>query len=165
MSKVYQGLEGHPFNVGQPKEMKVGQLAWVPVQFIQQIPWIMDTERKTPSSHTDSNFEVRQMKHTDFHKKDKLPLKAFALGETEELMVAQAKKRPCILISKNRTTKHSKEVADAMRGKRHQLASDSIFAPLFGLSCEDDPKGYPALLAMRTRVLVDCGRFARVFVT
>src|SRR5206468_11905757 len=92
ISPFYRQLDPQTFR----SQFESGQIAWVPTPFAADIPQIMEVERESPDDHFASKFQIRNMKESDFRKQQKLPIKLLNLGETEELVVARSKLRPCI---------------------------------------------------------------------
>src|SRR5437870_447309 len=88
IAPFYRQLDPKTFR----SQFESGQIAWVPTPFAADIPQIMEVERESPDDHFASKFQIRNMKESDFRKKQKL----LNLGETEELVVARSKLRPCI---------------------------------------------------------------------
>lgn len=143
-----------PFNAG-PTNMCVGQIAWVPAYFIEQIPYVLDFERETPTDHYAVKFKIRKMGNTDFLRRTKLPVQGMSLFETEECLAVKAKKRPCIMLAKNLTLS-----APAMgpgitqKTKTHLLHDAALFLPLYGVDDASHVGGIPQAMVDRIKVLM-----------
>ena len=114
-----------------PEKMTPGQLAWLPCQFVEYVPYILDAERLSPTDHYNIQGDLRQIEKNDFRKKDKLPVAALKLNQTEELMVSRAKKRLCILLAASNNSTNSSELKKVATKKSHLNQSEGLFLPLY----------------------------------
>src|SRR5881296_3540205 len=71
ISPFYRQLNPTTFR----SQFESGQIAWVPTPFAADIPQIMEVQRESPDDHFASKFQIRNMKETDYRKKQKLPIK------------------------------------------------------------------------------------------
>jgi len=71
-----------------------GHLYWVPVPETQEVPRVLDVQRATPDEHWATVFEITEIGNHHFKTRNRLPIKKLDLGETEELLIAKAKKCP-----------------------------------------------------------------------
>lgn len=136
------------------KEPVVGQLCWVPVCRLEEVPFILDVERAQPTEHYATKFQVRQMTGDDFKKKDRLPIKLLNLGNTEELIAQRAKKRMAIVVSTESTVHDDLQALLKSRAQRHLQHKFITVAPLYGVEGIGHDGGFPAVLVARIKALL-----------
>ena len=132
----------------------VGHLVWCPVPHLEEVPRILDVDRASSNEHYATKFSIVQITQDHFRRKEKLPIKALSLGDTEELLISKAKKRPCIIVTGNNTTFTDPAVVDEIQGRRHLQDNSVIVAPIYGLATYEDPKGFPPIMAARIKALL-----------
>ncbi|MGF1612141.1 MAG: hypothetical protein ACFCUQ_22300 [Kiloniellales bacterium] len=132
----------------------LGQFVWYPVPHLEEVPRILDVERASSEVHFASKFEIVQINDRHFKKKEKLPIKALSLGETEELLIAKAKMRPCIILSVDNTKFNDKAIAGEIGKRRHLQDRSMTIAPAYGLATPGDPTGFPPVMTARIRALM-----------
>lgn len=142
-----------PFS-NSPNKMQVGQIAYVPAQFVEIIPNLFEVERAVPTDHENVKYKIRPVTASDFRRKSKLPIKGLNLNETEELLASKAKLRPCILLARGNTLDADDAVKAAIGRRKHLLRDDAIFVPLYGTVRPDHSTGFPQALVNRIRVLM-----------
>ena len=121
-----------------------GQIAWVLTPFTDGIPQIMKVERDSPEDHFASKSQLRNMKESDFRKKQKLPIKLLNPGETEELVVVRSKLRPCIVLQIGQTSFPDRECWDRLVISKSsllppELESDPLLPTVAGRSLSRRP--------------------------
>lgn len=136
------------------KGLGVGHFVWCPVQNLEEVPRILEVDRAVSTAHYASKFEITQLQSHHFKSRQKLPIKALALGETEELLISKAKKRPCIILSDENTNFSDAPVLDEVRKRRHLQDRSVLIAPVYGIATMDDPSGFPAIMAARIRAFL-----------
>lgn len=136
------------------KEPVVGQLCWVPVCRLEEVPFILDVERAQPTEHYATKFQVRQMTGDDFKKKDRLPIKLLNLGNTEELVAQRAKKRMAIVVSTDSTVHDDLQSLLKSRAQKHLQHKFITVAPLYGVEGPGHDGGFPPVLVARIKALL-----------
>ena len=136
------------------KGIGVGHLIWCPVPHLEEVPRILEVDRAVSTAHYASTFEIVQMGRDHFKKKQKLPIKALALGETEELLISKAKKRPCVVVSDPNTAFTDAPLKDEIGQRRHLQDSSVAVAPIYGLATPEELSGFPSIMTARIRVLL-----------
>ncbi|MHB8253895.1 MAG: hypothetical protein ACYDEV_09405 [Acidiferrobacter sp.] len=91
---------------------------------------------------------------SEIRTKSKLPVKALALGKTEELLISKAKKRPCLVVACDNTSYTDKTVAAELHGRRHLQDSSMILAPIYGIASPENETGFPPVMVARIRALL-----------
>ncbi len=132
----------------------VGQFVWCPVPHLEEVPRILEVERATSETHYASKFEIVQMTSGHFRKKQKLPIKLLSLGETEELLISKAKKRPCVIVACDNTAFADAPLVAELKKRRHLQDSSMILAPIYGLATPEDEKGFPPIMAARVKAFL-----------
>ena len=132
----------------------VGHFVWCPVPHLEEVPRILEVERASSEAHYATKFEIVQVGGDHFKRKSKLPIKALALGETEELLISKAKNRPCIVVSAQTTIFEDETITSELRRRRHLQDNSMILAPLYGLATPDDPKGFPPIMVARIKTFL-----------
>lgn len=129
----------------------MGQICWVPVTYLDKIPRILDVKRADPSEHYATSFEIRNMSDQDFKKKNRLPIKALKLRETEELIIARAKRRQAIIVATGSNT----IFGDPGKGvsKDHHEEDNILVVPLYGVEYEEHKGGYPSKMVARVKAM------------
>jgi hypothetical protein len=81
-----------------------GDIYWVPSPAVDEVPRILDVRRADPVTHEILEYEILQIHGRHFTERaDRLPIKLLPLTATEELVVAKAKKRPCVTLREPRS--------------------------------------------------------------
>lgn len=133
----------------------LGQLCWIVSPHVYPIPKIMDVERADPQEHFATKFQIRDMNpRVDFKVKNRLPIKALALRDTEELLIQRAKVRPAIVVA-TAVTQYP-DVARVLRplGLEHLQHACILTAPLFGIQTAEHSGGFPPIMVARIRGLM-----------
>lgn len=149
-----------PFYVTLPEDSfrrtpSPGQLCWVVSPHIYPIPKVMDVERADPEEHYATKFHIRDVNpKTDFKIKSRLPIKALALRDTEELLIQRAKIRPAIVVGAGTT--RFPDVAKILRpmGPEHLQHESIVTVPLFGIQAAERSGGFPPVMVARIRGLM-----------
>jgi hypothetical protein len=148
-----------PFYVDIPSDVfkntpTTGQLCWIPSPQPDIIPQIFEIQRADPTEHQIGKFVIRNVRETDFLRKDELPIYKLRLRLHEELMIQKAKRRPAIVLSTSNTMFQDINHLLTAQGKKH-LQRDSIFAiPIFGIERTDHPGGFPPIMTARIKALM-----------
>jgi len=150
ISPFYRQLDSKTFR----SQFESGQIVWIPTPFTADIPQVMEVERESPDDHFASKFQIRNMKESDFRKKQKLPIKLLNLGETEELVVARSKLRPCIVLKVGQTSFSDLTKALKQAGKGHFQKEDLAAIPIYSIEKEDGDTGFPAVMVARIKALM-----------
>ena len=131
-----------------------GQLVWCPVPHLDEVPRILEVERRESTDHYATRFEIVQINNTHFKKKEKLPIKLLSLGETEELLISKSKKRPCIVIACENTTFDDAPIIAELNRRKHIQDKSMILAPLYGLATPATEGGFPPIMTARIRAFL-----------
>jgi hypothetical protein len=112
-----------------------GNIFWVPVAYIDEVPRVLDVQRADPNNHTSIQFAIQQVQSHHFTERpNRLPLKLLTLHATEELIVAKGKRRPVLVLSANKVasiagvSKHEDRFIKPLEKSCH------IVAPMFSTS-------------------------------
>lgn len=132
----------------------LGHFVWCPVTHLDEVPRILEVERAASEAHYATRFHISQMNGNHFKAKQKLPVKALSLGDTEELIISKAKKRPCLVLACNNTSFKDPMILSEIKNKRHLQDESMILAPIFGSATPDDEKGFPPIMVARIRVFL-----------
>lgn len=132
----------------------VGCLVWCPVPHLEEIPRILDVERAKSEDHYATKFQITQLSKDHFKSKAKLPIKALALGDTEELLISKAKKRPCLIVASRNTTYDDVRIQEELRRRRHLQDQSMILAPIYGIASPDNKTGFPPVMVARIKALL-----------
>lgn len=121
----------------QSDKHEVGQIVFTPVTYTERRHSLYSIRRSDSTDHNAASFEFRSLKDdVDFRKKtDRLPIKALALGETEELLAIKAKMRPCLIIAKL----DKLDLKSLPEGTQKNMALNSfdsvyLLAPIYSIS-------------------------------
>ena len=88
-------------------------------------------DRENPNEHYATNFKIRNMTDQDFRKKQKLPIIALTLRETEELLIQKAKKRLAITVAAENTL--YSDVNENIGGREHLQEENILVLPHYGI--------------------------------
>lgn len=133
-----------------------GDLYWVPVSEIREVPLIMDVKRATPEEHIATHFEIKEIASNHFQKRDRLPVHKLRLDDTQELMVNRAKKRICVVLSDSPPSVTAEEFKS---GEQRRLAQKSfnarnyLLSPTYSVSTPVKPTSFGPELVARIRAL------------
>jgi hypothetical protein len=132
----------------------VGHLVWAPVPHLEEVPRILEVERAGSQEHYASRFSIVQTGNTHFRPKQKLPIKLLSLGETEELLVSKAKKRPCIIVAADNTAFEDEKTKTEIGKRRHLQDQSMLLAPIYGTASNEIVDGFPPIMTARIRALL-----------
>jgi hypothetical protein len=118
-----------------------GHVYWVPTPNVEEVPKILDAERATPTEHEITSFEIREIRRLN-------------LGDTEELMVAKAKKRLVVVLA-SITTDGISTLPDGTQKRlaKHLEKPSYLVAPLYSASSVMNPGTFGPVLVARIRAL------------
>lgn len=137
--------------------LEVGQIVFTPVTFTERRNNIYAVRRSDSTTHDSVNFEFRSLDDSlDFKKKtDRLPIKALALGETEELLAIRAKKRPCLIIAKLDRLDNS-SLPEGVQQKKALNSFDNIYllAPIFSISSGSKTTAFGPVMTARIKCMM-----------
>lgn len=131
-----------------------GRIVWCPVGNVEEVPRVLDVERATPTDHFATKFSIVQMGAGHFKERTRLPVKSLTLQGTEELLIAKAKKRPCVVVSSPNTDFADHETVPEIKRKRHLWNGAVLLAPLYGLETAADGQGFPPVMVARIKALL-----------
>ncbi|WP_201097574.1 hypothetical protein [Thiocystis minor] len=151
---ILQVFESFYENVAQSEKPAPGHLYWVPTPEVNEVPRILDVARASPSEHEVSSFTICDIAKTHFKKRDRLPIKSLSLGETEELIIAKAKRRPAVIIS----VMASENIQGLPEGHQQRMAKHLekpcyLVAPLYSTATAMKPGTFGPVLVARIRAL------------
>jgi hypothetical protein len=150
--KFYEKISG---KISYEKPV-IGQFCWAPVLHIDEIPQILDVERKDPRAQLEGKFIVRNMKSDDFRSKDRLPLKLLKLRDRQEAVIRKASKRPCVVLHYGETLYGDIDKILPSMGRKHlQRKKNMVILPLYGV--HDDKNhlgGFPPIMVARIRAMM-----------
>lgn len=134
---------------------KAGDLYWVPVSEIREVPFIMDVKRASPEEHIATRFEIMEISTKHFRARDRLPIHKLKLDDTQELIVNRAKKRICVLLNdapkvdlEEIKSAEQRRLARTTFNARHYL-----LAPTYSVSLPSKQTSYGPELVARIRAL------------
>jgi len=149
------------FSEADRREFRPGQFCYVPVPHLRPIPRILDVERQTSEEHDNIRFTIRDAnQERDFKKNDRdLPIMGLNLRSNEELLIHQAKRRPCVIISSEVDRLPELDSLLRGKGKRHYHTNTTFVVPLNSIESDESRSGFPMEMAARIR----CLRYRRFF--
>lgn len=132
----------------------IGQLYWAPVPDTDEVPKILDVQRVTPEEHHATVFEIAEIANEHFTPRGRLPVKRLNLGETEELVLAKAKKRPVVILAKSALA----DVGNLPQGSQQRIAKplgrpSYLVAPLYSVATPHHPTAFGSVLVARIRAM------------
>ncbi|MBW2615293.1 MAG: hypothetical protein JRD02_03835 [Deltaproteobacteria bacterium] len=132
----------------------LGQLCWVPSPQPDVIPQVLEVQRADPTEHNITQFAIRNVRETDFQRRNELPLYRLRLRLNEELIVQKAKRRLSIVLQATNTIFDDIIFLLRSKGKKH-LQQDCIFVlPIFSIEKTDHPKGFSPIMTARIKALM-----------
>jgi hypothetical protein len=131
-----------------------GHLFWVPTPNVDEVPRILDVERATPTEHEITGYEICEIAKHHFSRRERLPIKRLTLGDTEELLIAKAKKRLVVIL----ISIASDGIGTLPDGTQRRLAKhlekpSYLVAPLYSTSSIMEPGTFGPILVARIRAL------------
>lgn len=131
-----------------------GHIFWIPTPNVDEVPRILDVERADPTEHEVSSYEIKEIERHHFTRRERLPIKRLNLGDTEELLIAKAKKRPAVIIAST----VSDDIDTLPDGQQKRLAKHLekpcyLVAPLYSTATMMDPGTFGPTLVARIRAL------------
>lgn len=138
-------------------DIEVGQIVYTPVVYENRRQNVIEVQRSDSTAHQTSIHNFRLLKdEVDFRKKrDRLPIAALSLGETEELLAIRAKQRPCIVIAKIDGVNPSSLPVGAQRDKaRNAFDGMYLLAPIFSISNGFKETCFGSVMTARVRCMM-----------
>ncbi|MBW2035190.1 MAG: hypothetical protein JRI94_16715 [Deltaproteobacteria bacterium] len=132
----------------------LGQLCWVPSPQPDIIPQILEAQRADPTEHNITNFTIRNVRETDFQRKDELPLYRLRLRLNEELIIQKAKRRVAIVLPASNTIFDDVIPLLKSKSKRHLQQNSILVVPIFGIEKPEHPQGFPPIMTARIKALM-----------
>lgn len=133
---------------------KVGDIWWVPTAETNEVPRIFDATRVDSQGHNITDFEITDIKQVHFTKRSRLPIKLLTLQETEELLIAKAKRRPCIILASNSVNDLDKIQSSTQKRLAGTLCKATyLVAPLYSVSTITDPGTFGPEMIGRIRAM------------
>lgn len=131
-----------------------GHIFWVPTSEVYEVPRILDVKRATPDEHWATEFEISEINNVHFKSRERLPIKKLNLEESEELLIAKAKKRPAIIIAIV-STDGLKTLPDGVQKRmaNHLEKCSYLVAPFYSVSSFLEPGTFGPILVARIRAL------------
>lgn len=135
---------------------EIGQVVFTPVLNTERRPHIADAQRSDPFAHRSADLSIRPMNDTtDFRTKQRLPIAALHLGETEELVVARAKQRPCLVLAKSDGINAKTLPEGAQRNKALNAFGDIYcLAPIYSISTANKPTLFGPVMTARIKCMM-----------
>jgi hypothetical protein len=137
-------------------QTEIGQIVFTPVLNTERRPHIADAQRLDSYTHTSAQLFIRPMHDTsDFRKKDRLPIAALHLGETEELVVSRAKQRPCLILAKSEGV-DSASLPEGPQRKKALNAFTDIYclAPIYSISTAKKSTSFGPIMTARIKCMM-----------
>ncbi len=132
-----------------------GQICSIPGIFPDTIPQVIEAHRHDKREHSEADFNIRNLKETDYERKDTLPIKHLNIKAGEELLAVKSKRRPAVIIRPD--TFISAAVAKLLpsMGKKHLQQPDTFVAlPMFSAQIDGFGTGFPAIMICRIKALM-----------
>lgn len=133
---------------------KAGDIWWVPTSEVNEVPRIFDATRIDSQGHNITDFEITDIKQVHFTKRTRLPIKLLSLKETEELLIAKAKRRPCIVLAANSINDIDKIQSSIQKRLAGTLSKITyLVAPMYSVSSITDPGTFGPEMVARIRAM------------
>ncbi len=131
-----------------------GHIFWVPTPSVHETPRILDVDRATSDEYELAGFEIKEIASHHFKKRERPPIKRLSLGETEEVIISKAKRRPAVII----TSIISDDIDTLSDGSQKRLAQHLkkpcyLVAPMYSVSTMIKPGTFGPVLVARIRAL------------
>lgn len=136
--------------------IEVGQIVYTPVVYENRRQNVIEVQRSDSTSHNRTTHIFRPLvDETDFRKKDRLPIAALSLGETEELLAIRAKQRPCLVIAKIDGV-HPSTLPEGTQRNKALNAFDGMYllAPIFSVSNGFKETCFGSVMTARVRCMM-----------
>lgn len=134
----------------------VGSIFWVPCTDVPEVPIVLQVQRASPQEHEITAFEFVEVGAQHFKASDRLPIKRLNLQLHEELIVAKAKRRPCVVIAATHIPVESLATlpeGDQRRQAKHLRRRSFLVAPLYSCSTYAKTNAFGPILAARVKAL------------
>lgn len=132
-----------------------GQICCMPGIFPDHDPQVIEVHRHDSRDHTAADFTIRNLKESDYGRKDTLPIKKLSIRAGEELLAVKSKRRPAIILKPE--TFISEIIAKQLpsMGKKHLQEPDTFLAlPMFSTQTEEYGSGVPPIMVARVKTLM-----------
>ena len=133
---------------------EIGQVVFTPVTNMDKKPQIADAKRSNPETHAKAEIVVRPADDKiDFlGKPGRLPIYAISLGETEEIIMTRAKKRPCVILAKTDGVNHQTLPSGPQQNKALNAFNTAyLLAPIYSVSTPDKARSFGPVMTARIR--------------
>jgi len=132
----------------------VGQVVLAPVLSHDNKHQIADAKRSDPHSHGRADIVIRPVDdRIDFRgKPERLPIYALSLGQTEELVVTRAKKRPCVILAKTAALKVQTLPASQQGKALNAFGEVYLLAPIFSVTTHKKATSFGPVMTARVEI-------------
>lgn len=135
---------------------QLGSVYWVPTPEVPEVPKILEVRRASPEEHEITDFEFVEVADRHFKPNSRLPIKRLNLGDTQELLITKAKKRPCVVLGRGFISSDKIEsIADGeqRRQAKHLHKPTHLVAPMYGCATYTDRTAFGPILTARVKAL------------
>jgi hypothetical protein len=152
---VLQLFDTFYVNVGDSAPTS-GDIYWVPVPAVDEVPRVLDVCRVDPRVHDAFEYRILQVERQHFTERaTRLPLKLLTLEATEELLIAKAKRRPAIVLYGCCVgSLGGGESAAEQRQAGHLLKECYVVAPMYSTATPSRQTSFFPQLVARIRCLL-----------
>lgn len=136
---------------------EIGSVYWVPTSEVTEVINILQVKRATPQEHQITDFEFVEINSDHFKSTDRLPVKRLNLGDSQELVVTKAKKRPCVVLGKATIPPSQIEsISDGAqrRQAKHLKRSLYLVAPFYSCAKYSENSTFGPILTARVKALM-----------
>lgn len=135
---------------------EIGQIVLAPTLNTDRKPLIADVRRSDPHTHTQADFVARPVDDkVDFRGKEgRLPIHSLNLAQTAEVVLARAKKRPCVILGMTDGVDY-RGLPVGQQGKAMN-AFDSAYwlAPLYSISTGQKQRSFGPVMTARVKCMM-----------
>lgn len=133
-----------------------GSVYWVPTPEVPEVHRILEVRRASPEEHEITDFEFVEIADRHFKPNSRLPIKRLNLGDTQELLITKAKKRPCVVLGMGFIS--SDKIDSIADGEQRRLAKHlhkpiHLVAPMYGCATYTDRTAFGPVLTARVKAL------------
>lgn len=135
---------------------ETGQIVFTPVPNTERRHHVAEACRADQFGHRTADLNIRLMDDkTDFRPKQRLPIKALSLGENEELVVARAKMRPCLVIAASPGVDAGTLPEGQQRNKAlNAFGTIYCLAPIYSVSTANKPTSFGPVMTARIKCMM-----------
>lgn len=132
-----------------------GQVCRIPSIFLDPVPLVIEAHRLDDRDHAVADITIRNLKVSDYGRKDTLPIKKLNVAAGEELLAVKSKRRRAIILPPDTYISESVNKLLPSMGKKHLQERHTLLTlPMYSAQVDGFGSGFPQIMVARIKTLM-----------